>query len=113
MRIPREMECYRRPHPMTGDIGTTTLGIFKIPARRMTIMATAGWGWEHVSVSHPDAMPTWDEMEWAKRTFWDAEDTVMQLHVPVAEHRNHHQFCLHLWRPLDIQIPRPPSYFVA
>jgi hypothetical protein len=38
----------------------------------------------------------------------------MQLHVrPPADHVNNHEFCLHIWRPLDVDIPRPPSVMVG
>jgi len=43
----------------------------------------------------------------------DDHETVMQLHVPVAEHRNLHPNCLHLWRPLNERIPQPPPDMVA
>jgi hypothetical protein len=37
----------------------------------------------------------------------------MELHVPIAEHINLHPNCLHLWRPQDVEIPRPPAYMVG
>jgi hypothetical protein len=69
--------------------------------------------WEHVSVSLPHRCPTWEEMCFVKSLFWDDEDTVMQLHPPKSEWVNHAAFCLHLWRPLELEIPRPPNYMVG
>ena len=113
LRIPREFEIYRRDEEMGYYRGDHGNGAFKIPARSMTIVVSNGEGWEHVSVSIRDRCPTWDEMEWVKRKFWGEGDTVMQLHVPPAEHKNCHPYCLHLWRPTNAEIPRPPSIMVA
>ena len=72
-------------------------------------------GWEHVSVSHPDSMPTWEEMCIVKDLFWDREACVMQLHPPARNYVNNHQFCLHLWRPTatGVFIPQPPEWMVG
>jgi hypothetical protein len=52
-------------------------------------------------------------MEQIKRLFFHAHETAMQLHVPACDHVNHHPYCLHLWRPQDAEIPRPPAAFVG
>lgn len=69
--------------------------------------------WEHVSVSLPHRCPTWDEMCRVKGVFWDDEDTVMQLHPPHSEWVSNHPFCLHLWRPVGVELLRPPSIMVG
>lgn len=111
MRCPREFDIYRRP--LRGAFGDHANGYLTIPSRGLTIVFSDGAGWEHVSVSKNHSCPTWDEMEWVKRSFWPADATVMQLHVAVSEHRNVHPYCLHLWRPLGVEIPRPPAYMVG
>jgi hypothetical protein len=73
----------------------------------------AVYRWEHVSVSTKNRTPNWYEMAFIKDLFWDESETVMQLHVPKSEHKNLHPHVLHLWRPLDHEIPRPPSDTVA
>lgn len=105
-------------------------GMFIIPpsmaARRplpLTVMASdaTGWEelgyppppWEHVSVSTPVRCPTWEEMCFVKGLFWDAEDAVIQLHPPRSEWINDHPYCLHLWRPIGIELPRPPALTVG
>lgn len=114
MRCPLDWEVYRRQDPFTGqDMGDRSNGYLIIKARQMAIIFSNGGGWEHVSVSHPDRTPTWDEMDEVKRRFWSDEDTVMQLHVPVREHISCHNHCLHLWRPTVESIPRPPDIFVG
>lgn len=69
--------------------------------------------WEHASVSTPTRCPTWEEMCWIKSLFWEPEEAVMQLHPPESEWISNHKYCLHLWRPLDVEIPRPPSMMVG
>lgn len=97
-------------------IGDGTCGAFMVPNAEgvsLRVIAASGLGWDHVSVSLPDRCPTWDEMELVKRLFFRDDETAMQLHVPPADHVNVHPYCLHLWRPLGAQIPRPPSIMVG
>lgn len=76
-----------------------------------------GPAWEHVSVSlQPPMMtrcPTWEEMCYVKDLFWDREDAVFQIHPPASEYVNDARFCLHLWRPIGIELPRPPTWCVG
>lgn len=80
--------------------------------------------WEHVSVhayrgSAVNAKrlrlrtPTWKEMAYVKDLCWDGEDVVMQLHPKKSEYVNNHPHVLHLWRPVNVAIPTPPSIFVG
>lgn len=71
------------------------------------------YAWEHVSVSTKNRTPNWYEMDFIKDLFWRDDETVMQLHVPKAQHKNLHPHVLHLWRPLNVDIPLPPSDTVA
>ncbi|HZS18155.1 MAG TPA: hypothetical protein VFA51_09525 [Candidatus Udaeobacter sp.] len=48
-------------------------------------------------------------MEYVKRLFFKANETAMQLHVPPVEYINYHSHSLHLWRPHNTEIPRPPN----
>ena len=86
---------------------------FSPTATRLTIVASDDCGWEHVSVSTPSRCPNWREMEAVCRMFWDDEETVMQLHPPRSDWVNCHPFVLHLWKPTDGEIPRPPSWMVG
>ena len=99
-----------------GSIGDATCGVFRVKVRggpQLRIVASSDDGWEHVSVSLEHRCPTWEEMAYVKSLFFTDEETVMQLHVPVATHINEHNYCLHLWRPTDVEIPRPPGWMVA
>ncbi len=96
-------------------------GAFKVPfpktGQLLRILANgadegSAW-WEHVSVSLANRCPNWFEMDFVKDLFWLPTETVIQLHVPKIEHRNLHDYCLHLWRPTKADIPRPPAILVA
>lgn len=82
-------------------------------SRVFTTIASDGGGWEHVSVSLPDRCPTWGEMSFMKGLFWEADDCVMELHPPKSDYVNNHPYCLHLWRPVGQEIPRPPHELVG
>ena len=70
------------------------------------------YAWDHVSVSLSGRPPNWEEMCFVKSLFWDDQETVMQLHVPAADHINCHPNTLHLWKPLLVPVPRPPAKMV-
>lgn len=96
-------------------------GMFLVPTglRRpypLRVVATDEHGWQHVSVALPLAMkrcPSWEEMCFAKRLFWEPEDCVVQFHPPESEYVNNHPHCLHLWRPIALELPRPPAILVG
>jgi hypothetical protein len=69
--------------------------------------------WEHVSVSLKDRCPTWDEMAFVKDLCWGPEECVMQLHPPRSCYVNFHPNCLHLFRPVGVEIPMPPPETVG
>lgn len=74
---------------------------------------------EHVSVKASSKdfrvtdIPQWEEMCFIKSLFWDDEDIVMQLHPKKSEYINQHPHVLHLWRPVDKEIPAPPTIAVG
>lgn len=78
-----------------------------------SVVYSVGGGWEHVSIALINQnTPTWEDMCWVKSQFWDDEETVMQLHPKKSEYVNNKENCLHLWRPLNCEIPTPPKIFV-
>lgn len=95
-------------------------GVFMVPLDRKVkhplkakCLVGDGLGWEHVSVSlNRKRLPTWEEMCKIKILFWDEEDCVLQYHPPGAVYVNTHEFVLHLWRPINKEIPMPPMSMV-
>jgi hypothetical protein len=76
------------------------------------VIASDELGWEHVSVSRKDRLPTWDELRQVKNIFWDDEDCVVLYFPKLSEYANDHPFCMHLWRPTDVELPRPNMLLV-
>jgi hypothetical protein len=70
--------------------------------------------WEHVSVSVRGVArcPTWQEMHWVKGLFWGEEECVLQFHPPQSDYVNCHPYTLHLWKPVGVDVPRPPKVAV-
>jgi hypothetical protein len=81
--------------------------------RTLAVIVSDADGWEHVSVSTAKHVPNWREMSWIKSVFWASDECVMQLHPPEAEYINNCGTCLHLWKPLGVEIPRPPGWMVG
>ena len=125
--VPRELEPYRIRSGVLetdpGDPRGAFLYPFKQGARNRTLKLIVSEGdervrWEHVSVSiaavkpSEKIIPTWRMMAHVKDLFWDPEDVVIQIHPARSSYVNMHPGTLHLWRPLDVEIPLPPMLAV-
>lgn len=116
-------EQHRTAHPLVGRSdrrdGNNGAFQFRIRGARKCVtvfcVASDGAGWEHVSVSirNGKRCPTWEEMCAVRNHFWDPEDTVLQFHPPKRAYVNQHNWCLHLWRPANINIRCPPPLLVG
>jgi hypothetical protein len=98
------------------------------PADHLMVIASDGYEWEmefpppafeHVSISvktngkESGRCPTWEEMDWVCRLFWGPDETAIQYHPPMTKKVNHHPHCLHLWKPIGVEIPIPPAGTLA
>jgi len=117
-----ELNKYRIP--LHGDWGDNKGGafVFDLPPnkerkelewRRLRVVASADEGWDHVSVSLEHRTPTWDEMEFIRKRFFEPNETVVQFHVPESKHINCHPYCLHMWRSWKQIYELPPPEFVG
>lgn len=110
----RDIETAIRVYGFAGDHET---GMFRVASnadgKEITVIASVGDGWDHVSASRDDRCPSWEEMEQIKRMFFKDEETAFQLHVPPSDHISFHPHCLHIWRPVDGQFPVPPAWMVG
>jgi len=71
-------------------------------------IASVGEGWQHVSVSgHKGLMPTWDIMEIIKNKFFNDDEFVVEYHPKKEEYVNNVENCLHIWSPLERELPYP------
>ena len=95
----------------------SVVGMFRFPSptdrESMFAVVSGIMGWDHVSISRPRRTPNWPEMCYVKDLFFYEEECVMQLHPPKSEWINNHPYCLHLWKPHNVAIPKPPSHFVG
>lgn len=97
-------------------------GAFYLKLGKVEIIAIVSDGnkvipWEHVSARCFDykgeRVPTWGEMCHLKGLFWEEEECVVQYHPPRSDYVNNHPHVLHLWKPIGIEMPRPPSICVG
>ena len=72
-----------------------------------------GCGFEHLSVSTPVKTPTWEQMQKMKEIFWNNDEVCMQLHPKKEDYVDNMPYCLHIWKPIDKEIPTPPSIMVG
>ena len=79
----------------------------------MYVIASIGMGWDHVSVSRSNRCPNWPEMCFIKDIFFEEDEVVVQYHPKKEEYINNLEYCLHMWKPQGIEIPRPPSILVG
>lgn len=112
------IEPYRvRTGSMASDESCGRNGAFIFPNGLRAVCSDGGLQgeppWEHVSVSWPDRCPTWPEMHSLKCLFWADDECVVQYHPPQDDYVNCHPFCLHLWRPIGVELPRPPAELVG
>ena len=117
------LDQYRHPNERQLAGGTMTelerilSGAFMLPPLApsklpLMVIAAAGLGWDHLSVSCRTRIPKWLEMEYVKRLFFHPGEVAMQLHVGEADHINVNDNVLHIWRPHDDAIPLPPKIMV-
>ena len=119
----KKIEKNRVRHPLFTKLDPTVLdGAYEFSRPggiRLFVIATLDVvspkeAWEHVSVvAHEQAassrIPTWDEMCWVKRQFWQPDEVGFQIHPKESDYVNVHNHCLHIWRPVGVVMPEPPS----
>jgi len=113
-KVPERFRFTQAGHRVSSTAIFGNNGLFILPTS-LRCIASDGEGWEHVSASHVNRCPTWQEMCRVKDLFWGEEDVVMQLHPAKSVWVNQHPYCLHLWRPAEkgVHIPLPPTWMVG
>jgi len=116
MRNLSDLNNHRVEHPFCG-MGDEKNGAFVLPGpcnQDLTVIASNGEGWDHVSVSSKNRCPNWQEMDWVKKQCFEDYEVAIQYHIPRENNINIHDNCLHLWRPWTetAEIPMPPMEFV-
>jgi len=111
--VPEKYRLKQGPLASTETDGNNGVFCFQHSGFFLRTIASDIGGWEHVSVSLERRNPTWKEMCHVKDLFWDENDWVIQFHPSKQAYVNNHPHCLHLWRPIGIEFPIPPSIFVG
>lgn len=70
-------------------------------------------GWEHLSVSHKNKIPSWLTMQEMKELFFEDDEECFQLHPKADDYINNNEYTLHIWRPIHMIFPTPPSILVG
>jgi hypothetical protein len=73
-----------------------------------------GLGWRHLSVTNAQRKrtPSWEIMCRLKDYFFADDEWAVQYHPAKEDNINDHPFCLHIWAPLDVELPRPATFLV-
>lgn len=74
---------------------------------------TTVMGWEHLSVSFKNKIPSWEVMNEMKEMFFKDYEDAFQYHPTKENYINNNEYTLHIWRPLETNIPIPPSILVG
>jgi hypothetical protein len=113
MKVPNEFRV--RTGLLGSDETLGNNGAFLIPFRSYTfsVVASDELGWEHVSVSLPSRCPNWEEMCYIKELFWEDTECVVQFHPSKDDYVNNHNYCLHLWKQLGVEFPKPHYLLVG
>lgn len=97
----------------TGDDGGCCYRQFYSNKTPAFIIFSWGGGWDHISMSFRNRVPTWDEMCWLKDAFFEDDEVVIQFHPKKKDYINTHPYCLHLWKKQNYEILTPPKLFVG
>ena len=120
-KVPEKHRITTGPGSSQKWVGNNGAFLFRRNGIVIFCIVSDGQGWEHVSVSiwskggkkQIKRCPTWAEMCIVKSQFWSESDTVVQFHPPEKDYVNYHEYCLHLWRPINSEIKAPPSKLVG
>jgi hypothetical protein len=69
---------------------------FTSPNGATVLVAVEDGRW-HLSISHPDRDPTWEEIRSARYALLPDEAQMALILPPKAEYVNAHEHCFHLW----------------
>jgi hypothetical protein len=114
MRKPEEIKATANIKVLAGDDYGFMGEYFDSTTRKwLTFIFSWGGGWEHLSVSTPNKLPTWEQMCKLKEIFWEDEEACVEYHPRKSEYVNNHRYCLHIWRPINEELPTPPEWMVG
>lgn len=77
------------------------------------VSLTNMFGWEHLSVSFKNKIPSWECMQEMKELCFKDDEECFQIHPKADNYVNNNQYTLHIWRPTEGMKQIPPSIFVG
>lgn len=82
-----------------------------IPLRVLRSIATMRNGdtWVHISVTHKNRLPSWEELARIKSEFIGGDKEALHMIPKKDDHVNLHQRCMHLWSPQVVKTPALPN----
>ena len=80
-----------------------------------SIIMSWGGGWEHFSINpyRRNQTPSWDLMCRMKELFFKDDEACVEYHPRKQDYVNNMPHCLHIWRPLEKELPVPPPIYVG
>lgn len=87
-------------------------GWLTLNGKMFCVIFSNGGGWDHVSVSLKNRCPRWDEMCIIKDIFFRENECCIEYHPAKTDYVNVHPYCLHIWKPHGVDIPKPPRIMV-
>jgi hypothetical protein len=99
----------------TGAMASTELdgwnGMFLVPleGELWHVMISDQMGWKHLSVTNAQKkmLPSWTVLGRLKDLFYGDDEWACQFFPAKEDYIDDHPFCLHIWKPLDEELPRP------
>jgi hypothetical protein len=78
------------------------------------VIIADGMGFRHLSISNAQRkmLPDWKIMCRVKEAFWADSAWCVQYMPAKDDYINDHPFTLHIWEPIDQELPKPPIILV-
>lgn len=70
------------------------------------VLFSIDWGMQHMSISHPTRLPTWEELRDARYKFMAPHIHVAMLLPPKEQYVNVHEYCFQLWELAKGELPQ-------
>lgn len=116
MKDLHELDKFREKHPYWPQTDKTGAFRVYVNGRSFHVLASVDdvgrdGLWEHISVTpiNQKRCPTWEEMAAIKDMFFDPEEEAVQFHPKHSRYVNNHEYCLHIWRPVNGKLLRSPG----
>lgn len=119
MRNKTEILSDKRVIKVFKDVSNDKVSKLKLEVRsnkasdKCLICMTCIDGWEHLSVSHKNKIPSWLCMEEMKEMFFKDDEEAFQFHPKMENYINNNEYTLHIWRKQDGTMNTPPSILVG